>query len=563
MSTPQTPRRSNRQQKLPARYGGGILFTSQIYQWPAHPAHTRPTQSADLLPGESSESRETQLYSSLIRCGPHSKPTLRTYGKRGSANPVASGSKASETFSVGDTVLVASVAKTTNVAVITALWRIVREDDEAEDDHDDDSSESMRIRVHWFVRPAQLGSNRQKRESLPVSPPSAQPTIFDRATLPLKNEIYYTLANSTILTPQEIIRKCYVTSRAPSSRFPTSPWPLTSKGTVEGEGIPEADRFICRSAVNPQRGLFYEFAWEAHRGHAIIAPPGDWSRWEVGVSNVVPETPKPKTRISKKRRADTESEREESDSSLASPSKRPRPTRKAPKRTRPLAKKPRTKTILEDEGFEPELSGPSSPSRSSAHPTDASDTESDTPRKPAGSDFELDNDIMKTPSKRKRNGMTSATTTPRHKRIRNLAMPTPHSKAALRARRKKATMVVKPPPPGMDEEHYKQLQKLPKDPWLRGMHALHVAARPNELPCREEEYGRVLRSVLELIEEGSGGCVCEPESVFLPWFCHSHCGLDISGVPGTGKTATVHAVVRELKRMAENNVCIHRRRIRN
>ena len=30
---------------------------------------------------------------------------------------------------------------------------------------------------------------------------------------------------------------------------------------------------------------------------------------------------------------------------------------------------------------------------------------------------------------------------------------------------------------------------------------------------------------------------------------------DISGVPGAGKTATVHPVVRELKRMAEQNVC--------
>lgn len=41
------------------------------------------------------------------------------------------------------------------------------------------------------------------------------------------------------------------------------------------------------------------------------------------------------------------------------------------------------------------------------------------------------------------------------------------------------------------------------------------------------------------------------------------CGLlmlfcaDISGVPGTGKTATVHAVVRELKRMAESQVRKH------
>ena len=32
--------------------------------------------------------------------------------------------------------------------------------------------------------------------------------------------------------------------------------------------------------------------------------------------------------------------------------------------------------------------------------------------------------------------------------------------------------------------------------------------------------------------------------------------LDISGVPGTGKTATVHRIVRELKRMAERNASI-------
>jgi len=307
--------------------------------------------------------------------------------------------------------------------------------------------------------------------------------------------------------------------------------------------------------VSPQRGLFYEFTWEAHREHAKAAPPGDWSRWEVGVSNAVPATPKPKTRISKKRKADTESEGEESDSSLPSPSKRPKPVRKVPAKGRPpVKKKPRTKTILEDEEFEPEPSRSSSPSGSSAHPSDAPDTVSDVPEESADSDFKLDDDVPKTPSKRKRGGQTSAVTTPRHKRIRNIAMPTPHSKAALRARRKKAALVVKPPPPEMNEEHYKQLQKLPKDPWLRGMHVLHVAARPNELPCREEEYARVLRSVLELVEEGSGGCVCESDFIFLSTFQRFHHRLDISGVPGTGKTATVHAVVRELKRMAESNV---------
>lgn len=69
---------------------------------------------------------------------------------------------------MGDTVLVVSATKSENIAVITALWTVIRNDDEAGDD-EEDSGESMRIRVHWFARPAQLGSSRQKRESLPVS----------------------------------------------------------------------------------------------------------------------------------------------------------------------------------------------------------------------------------------------------------------------------------------------------------------------------------------------------------------------------------------------------------
>jgi hypothetical protein len=168
MTAPQTPRRSNRQQNLPARYGGGILIsTSQTYNWPAHPLHTRPAQPTDFLPDENIEPGETHLYSSLIRQGPPSKPVVRTYGKQRSAKLVASGSKMSEKFSVGDTVLVVSPAKVTNIAVITMLWRVVRKDDEVEDD--EDPSESMRIRVHWFTRPAQLGTSRQKRDCLPVS----------------------------------------------------------------------------------------------------------------------------------------------------------------------------------------------------------------------------------------------------------------------------------------------------------------------------------------------------------------------------------------------------------
>ncbi|KAH9921247.1 P-loop containing nucleoside triphosphate hydrolase protein [Epithele typhae] len=115
--------------------------------------------------------------------------------------------------------------------------------------------------------------------------------------------------------------------------------------------------------------------------------------------------------------------------------------------------------------------------------------------------------------------------TPRRPRIdrASLAHPTPHSKAALK-RRKKTALAVRPPPPAEGTLELALARGLEGDGWERAMHVLHVAARPGALPCRETEYGRVLRAVEELLEEGSGGCIY------------------ISGVPGTGKTATVHAV---------------------
>lgn len=80
---------------------------------------------------------------------------------------------------------------------------------------------------------------------------------------------------------------------------------------------------------------------------------------------------------------------------------------------------------------------------------------------------------------------------------------------------------------------------------------LHVSATPESLPCREEEFVDVLSKVEEGVESGGGGCLCKPKAVQrLP--NGSPCFADIAGVPGTGKTATVHAVVKELKRKAED-----------
>uniref|UniRef100_A0A3B3SKL6 Origin recognition complex subunit 1 n=1 Tax=Paramormyrops kingsleyae TaxID=1676925 RepID=A0A3B3SKL6_9TELE len=62
---------------------------------------------------------------------------------------------------------------------------------------------------------------------------------------------------------------------------------------------------------------------------------------------------------------------------------------------------------------------------------------------------------------------------------------------------------------------------------------LHVSSVPESLPCREQEFQDVYSFVESKIVDGIGGC------------------MYISGVPGTGKTATVHEVIRSLQQAAE------------
>uniref|UniRef100_A0A672U5D3 Origin recognition complex subunit 1 n=1 Tax=Strigops habroptila TaxID=2489341 RepID=A0A672U5D3_STRHB len=64
---------------------------------------------------------------------------------------------------------------------------------------------------------------------------------------------------------------------------------------------------------------------------------------------------------------------------------------------------------------------------------------------------------------------------------------------------------------------------------------LHVSAVPESLPCREEEFQDIYNFVESKLIDGTGGC------------------MYISGVPGTGKTATVREVIRCLQQAAEND----------
>ncbi|KAF9974025.1 Origin recognition complex, subunit 1 [Actinomortierella ambigua] len=73
----------------------------------------------------------------------------------------------------------------------------------------------------------------------------------------------------------------------------------------------------------------------------------------------------------------------------------------------------------------------------------------------------------------------------------------------------------------------------PRSDFEHARNRLHVSAVPETLPCREDEFLEIQGYIESAIDEGTGSCIY------------------ISGVPGTGKTATVHEVIRSLQAKAE------------
>ncbi|GAA5889888.1 hypothetical protein JCM16303_001490 [Sporobolomyces ruberrimus] len=110
-----------------------------------------------------------------------------------------------------------------------------------------------------------------------------------------------------------------------------------------------------------------------------------------------------------------------------------------------------------------------------------------------------------------------ASTNPRFAKRRKLTKshdPSSHS-----------TSTSNPLPPLLSTSY---LASLPS-PLERAKALLHVSATPESLPCREDQRSRIRQFVEDAVLSRSGGC------------------LYVHGVPGTGKTATVHSVVRELQ----------------
>ncbi|KAG6918327.1 hypothetical protein DXG01_015185 [Tephrocybe rancida] len=397
------------------------------------------------------------------------------------------------TYGLGDTVLVETdglsrIRSPPSIAIILAMWETRRKGDDEPSD-----PSKMRVRLQWFLRPTELGGHGAKRAHT-------------------ENELYYKINGRAIMQPQSILGHCNVTSKQPTKE--TGAKAGASKAKRRGGWSYEAGNldddshnFYCRFAYQTQgdhRG-YYDVNWDKHRCVANLTttkPPteidlnwGSGAMWDV-------ELPGPSVKRKKRTKKDDAESGSEGGNAT-------------------------------DDNYQ---------IQSDAETDDAAASmdgdESDEPT----SNLRDDNHEPRTPSKKRKRRLSDsyfpskrrAAATPR-KLGRTVVHPTPHSKAALRKRAKAKgasdKFAIRPETLSFAAH---DLSRLPRDPWLRAMHVLHVGSRPDALPCREDEFEKVLRCVGELLEEGSGGCVY------------------ISGVPGTGKTATVHAVVRQLKRMADN-----------
>jgi origin recognition complex subunit 1 len=366
--------------------------------------------------------------------------------------------------------------------------------------------------------------------------------------------------------------------------------------------------FVCLFALHPRRNLYYEFNWETFRAGVLahllppsaaptsepeVGPSGSngtstgnrsgvaspWTQhdaWDVtpGETPFTPQKPRRRGWETYVRTDDLSDIAEESDGQGASPGKRKRgrPSgRSGAKRVKrdedALPVLPRTpskrrrgaKEESSDEGDEGdeyvqplahESSGDEDGGDAEAFSSSASEREDDLDEE------EAERKHPRTPRRRGRPPATLAT--PRKRRTTTattLAAPTPHSKAALRARasRKRTRRLDVRPLDLHDESEEGGAEGLKildasgeeeRDPWVRAMRALHVGMRPGGagsgsaegrggsersgagggamLPCREQEYARVLGAVEELLEEGSGGCICTSSPISYHVYLHSY-----------------------------------------
>jgi len=310
-----------------------------------------------------------------------------------------------------------------------------------------------------------------------------------------QDEVYYGLESNEIILPEVVVSRCTVFGK--SQLLKSIKRSLTQKRNAgqqnpahcsddESDNEEEEDReeaFSCNLAVDSYRGLFYDFHWDAHRKSVlsltklplITDDNEEDTSWGSGIPWNVEIKESKRRSTGRKRKPE-----EESDDDIES-------------KDEYQASEDEKDEEEQEEQEEDVAMTLQTPSKKYAR------------RDPSGAS---------SPHK-----STTATPRKRPAAVKPLAQPTPHSKKAAAARgrksgtqlspsKKKQKFTIRPRAFPCINWNNSQSNSGSKDPWLRAMHMLHVGNRPDSLPCRDTEFDNVLRCVGELLEEGSGGCVC-------------------------------------------------------
>lgn len=184
----------------------------------------------------------------------------------------------------------------------------------------------------------------------------------------------------------------------------------------------------------------------------------------------------------------------------------------------PLPQDPRSKRSVASSSDEDD--GDDSSASSSASGSDSDDDDFARPSKGGRASSSRRSSVAVSPSKRPRAPApkkSTAISVGRAAKRRRFASAKSSSSGV-------ANSAHNPLPPLLSSLHLSTLT-----PFERAKALLHVSATPESLPCREEQRETIRQFLGDAILGRSGGC------------------LYVHGVPGTGKTATVHSVVRELQ----------------
>ncbi|KAG8960000.1 Origin recognition complex, subunit 1 [Tulasnella sp. 408] len=466
--------------------------SSTTHSWIDDPIYTRPTRPEDDVPHGTDLQEDLEWETNFYRAFLRQR-SVNAKGKGKGKAPKE------EEFVVGEPVIVDGFFKDTHVAVIIALLDVKEKDSDAA------SSEfaGQLALVHWFLRPNELpktGAARAHRDG----------------------EIYYTVDQAAVVPLDSILGHCDVLSASEYEEVvgdaPRPRWTFMTQGVVE--------KVLCDTAFKD--GLHFQLNWAKHaaaaRAVSLRAPDASKGAWNLSLKGLKPgKRGHEKDGPRKKIRRIADEEKRKGKRRAASPADG--------------SDDEKSEEGSSGSGSDAYERGGSSSEESDNESVDEAASDEDTPRV----DSENDEDVVDFSPSKKRKRTVSVPRTPT-KRKQTKAVITPASKKALAARRnsmgggrRKKIRVAAPSAVSYNETDRAALAKLPKNAHLRAMHLLHVAARPEALPGRDGEFNDVLATTLSVLEEGSGGCIY------------------ISGVPGTGKTATVHAVVRELQKMAMNN----------